>query len=146
MDHGWQLIASEWAALRERVSGLRWRKVRFRELDQDTVPRAPGVYALCSPPPFGVRDHLPRNLYEVLYVGKSKDLRGRFLQHLSSTKPEMLQIGECYGHADVSFWFVALDASRISETESVLISCFGPPANVKRGTSITATLGPGVPA
>lgn len=145
MEHGWRLTLEAWNALEPRVNGLAWRRVRFRRLDRDTVPSAAGIYAICGSPPMSVREHLPRDLCDVLYVGMSIDLQSRFLQHLTNPKEEMVKLSECYGPAEqLSFWFATAERSSINGIESALIDCFGPPANKIRG--ITATVGSPRPA
>jgi len=145
MEHGWVLASAEWGSLAHCVLGLRWKRVRFRALDRDSVPASPGVYALCGRPPLQIRDSLIRGLYDVFYIGRSDNLRERFLQHLTYPKEEIRRITECFGPPDdLSYWLVTVSAEQSRPLEALLIRCFRPPANRIRG--IQARLGPPVPA
>ena len=142
---GWSLEARDWHELERVLPEAVWRRVRFRDLDQDSVPSGPGVYAVCSSPavrsPAKLAALFPA-LNTVLYVGQASNLRQRFLQHLAGTKPEMAAISLCYV-ASV-FWFTELSPERLNDVEREMINCFGPTANLRRGLS--ARPGPMEPA
>ena len=104
--HGWVLQLHKWTALWELVGDLSWACVNFVKSDGKKIPKKPGIYMLCAAPPeFPERmrrmllDVLPECspqmrkrlcdevpfLRNVMYVGETKNLHGRFNQHIRGT-------------------------------------------------------------
>ena len=148
MRHGWSLEYEWWAQLEKALPASAWQKVRFRLLDEDSVPSSPGIYAMSAGTPLHVDGDgmsLFRQLHNVLYLGKSTNLRARFKQHVVTPKAELKQAMVCYGAP--SFWFITVETARLDELEGLLIECLGPSANKKRNLQyIGATIGKPVPA
>ena len=109
------------------------------------VPKGSGVYAICSAPP-GIRRRKqassnafwPR-LYAPLYIGVSKNLKRRFLEHCGSDDPNIAAVKRCYG-AGLEFYFVRLEIGKAWKVEALLLRCLRPPANIAP-RAFTATLG-----
>ena len=149
MRYGWSLTEEDWNRLPDGiVRNEKWRAVQLTIGDDVSVPDGPGVYVVCSAPPGWQRSRsLSRELFEFLYcpvyVGRSENLRRRFRQHCQVPKPE-LQESETLFKGILDFWFIRLETEQISQVESDLIRCFGPPAN--RVAGILARIGPSMPA
>ena len=139
MRHGWNLNRDRWI----EVMGLmpqEWRKVPFSEIHAGMVPNGAGIYVVCAygPSMTEMENKLFKAIYNALYVGKSTDVRRRFLQHCRQPKAEIIKVRQCFPSAE--FWFTGLPAEEIAVAEDSLIDCLGPPANKRRG--IRATLQP----
>ena len=130
MQHGWTLEKQEWEHL-SMVSGTHWSKTKFNSLYRESVPESPGVYAICSEPPAFTQSFI-KTLYNIIYVGKSKSLRRRFLEHCNRPKLEIEMAKHCFGD-NLEYWFTEVSLDQIDELEARLIDCFGPPANLVRG-------------
>jgi len=150
MEYGWSLDKSTWNKIPAAVAkGHRWRAVHLTVGNHRTVPQVSGIYVVCAAPP-GRRAPLPagahdlfRFLYSAIYVGRSDDLRRRFVEHCNSPKEELAQSQECFD-SRLDFWFIREPSDTIAALESVLIACLGPQAN--RISGIRGTLGQPVPA
>ena len=129
MQHGWTLEKQKWDQLLTVVSGTRWAKTQLNQLYRDSVPKGPGVYAICvklSPPNFN--ESLFKALYEIIYVGQSNSLQNRFLVHCRRPDRGIEQAKKCFGD-NFEYWYTEVNPNRIDELETRLIECFGPPAN-----------------
>ena len=143
MRYGWTLEKQEWDMLLLIVSETRWSKTKFNSLYRENVPQSSGVYAICSSPP-DFTQSLIKALYNIIYVGKSKSLRRRFLEHCNRPKLEIEMAQHCFGD-NLESWFTEVSLERIDELEARLIDCFGPSANLVRG-HIPARVGAPRPA
>lgn len=139
MRHGWSLNRDRWLEVMDLMP-QEWRKVPFREIHASMVPNGAGIYVVCAcgPSVAGVENKLFKTIYNALYVGKSTDIRRRFLQHCRQPQAEVIKVRQCFPSAE--FWFTGLPAEEIAAAEDSLIDCLGPPANQRRG--IKATLQP----
>lgn len=128
-----------------RVASTNWKQVNLESLYQDTVPESSGVYIICASPPNSEPPVFSR-LYEVIYAGQEGvSLRRRFLEHCSRPKPEIQSAVDCLKHP-LEYWFTQVGREDLDTLESVLIDCFGPPANKVRKLVIKARLKPAEPA
>lgn len=147
MRRGWTLDPQDWLRLWAALGSThKWRSVVMSDVSSEAVPNSPGVYALCSYPPgisSGVSGNLFAKLYGAVYVGRTDDLRSRFLQHCHSREELIVAARSCY--SQLHFWFTRMDEPKTKSIESLMISCLGPPANKNAG-AILATIGPGEPA
>ncbi|MCY4127828.1 MAG: GIY-YIG nuclease family protein [Gammaproteobacteria bacterium] len=151
LSYGWQSDGELWKLISGDVLlGKSWRYVGFTELDAVAVPIGEaGVYMICASPVkhrFSLRSHSDNvfaNLLTPIYIGKTTNLRDRFLNHCRNPSTRVRDAGVCYGESLV-FWFHALPLERISQEEAVLIQCFGPPAN-GREEVIDASMGEPIP-
>ena len=130
MRYGWTLEKQEWLQL-SIISGTRWSKTEFDSRNRGKIPQSSGVYAICSSPP-DFTQSLIKALYNIIYVGKSKSLRRRFLEHCNRPKLEIEMAKHCFGD-NLEYWFTEVSLDQIDELEARLIDCFGPPANLVRG-------------
>jgi len=131
MRHGWTLETQKWDDLLISISRTYWSKVPFNQLYQDFVPETPGVYTICARLR-GFNQNLFTVLYEIIYVGMSKDsLRTRFLAHCLRPERGVKQARQCFGDG-LEYWFTEVNPDQVRELEAHLIECFGPPANLKQ--------------
>lgn len=136
MRYGWSTDRGAWRRLSVQAVERNWKRVPFAALHQGAVPAQAGVYVICTPGLaadaglFGV-------LYNAIYVGQSRDLRKRFLQHCRSPGRELATALNCF--RVLEFWSACVDSSQLDGMEALLIECLGPPANQQAG--IRATLG-----
>ena len=135
MRYGWSIERDHWDDIpKEALKSDKWRSVNVSSLERNRVPESPGVYLFCSNPPGRSRKKKVKDtdlfgvLYNVLYVGKATNLRTRFLSHCNNPAEDILKSRACFPEG-LEFWFMSLSKDQIDATESVLIRCFGPPAN-----------------
>ena len=99
------------------------------------------MYVMCVLPPGLARMTVPfRNLMEVIYVGKTIDLRRRYTEHLDTPSAKVRAARITYSDS-LRFWFLRTPRARASTIESLLIGCFGPAANDRPGDILQAELG-----
>ena len=132
MRNGWTLEKQNWEDLLKVTSSTHWAHTKLDTLYQNSVPEAPGVYAIClklktmnfNQPPF-------KDLYEIIYVGRSMaSVRSRFLKHCSSPQRGVRDAKECFGD-NLEYWYTEVNPAQVRELEARLIQCFGPPANLR---------------
>lgn len=149
LNYGWQHDRELWdripADLRDSRS---WRAVGFVENEAASVPSGqPGIYFFCTSPvgrrpPVQIRGNdLFSNLFTPIYIGKTDNLRRRFLEHCRSQSGKLNSARLCFG-ASMQFWFHRLSQDRIKDDEAVLIRCFGPTANERMETIRVGIRGP----
>ena len=150
LKYGWQIDPYLWAQVPEDLRGGSWRFVDFAEIEADAIPQGQsGIYVFCACPVgyrlvlTGRSDDLFSNLLTPIYVGRTNNLRRRFLEHCRYPSTQVEAARACFG-SSITFWFHRVSVDRIRFYESVLIGCFGPAAN-RRDETITATLGPSRP-
>lgn len=138
MNFGWQIDPAPWASIPTDLSSSRsWRSVGFAEVEADGVPaRESGVYMFCASP-VGMRraDSDGGALFSLLltpiYIGRTNDLRRRFIQHCRHPSPEVMAARSCFGMS-MHFWYHLREHPTTRDDEATLIDCFGPPANRRR--------------
>ena len=79
-------------------------------------------------------------LTDVIYVGRSSNLRNRYENHLNTPSAKVRAARSTYADS-LRFWFLQLPEDQITMVEGILIDCFGPPANDKPGDSISVVAG-----
>lgn len=149
LNHGWQSDAKLWAQVPgELRNSNSWRWVGFMENEAVLVPeRMSGIYCVCTAPFGRRRQHESRvhnhDLFSILftpiYIGKTDNLRRRFLEHCKKPSAKLDAARRCFG-GSIQFWYHRLVAARLAAYEAILIQCFGPTANDKP-ESIMGTLG-----
>lgn len=142
MSYGWQCDSGLWAQV---PADLRyssdWRSVGFTENEALLVPDGKsGVYCVCTSPVGRRRQRESRNdlfsiLFSPIYIGKTDNLRRRFLEHCRKPSARLDEARRCFGGA-MQFWFHRRDPDRIGGDEAILIRCFGPPVNDRRESII----------
>ncbi len=123
------IAASNAVCLRkERKVKTQWRHVNYHRLHGSELPRASGVYALLR-----VRRTLGVPLsVGVIYVGKSKNLQQRFLQHTDPYKQHNKVLNMIHDHEDMEFWYTPVNPGDLDSVERQLIRQLDPSANVVR--------------
>ena len=125
-----------------------WNKTYLEPGYEGRVPEEVGVYMLCAKP----RGPLERrDIFNVLYVGKTTNLRSRFQDHQSgrNSSPLIKRCKLIYSRMQFQ-WMVFPETTNsgpedwMKNTEQALIGAFGPPANRYRATK--ASIGIGQPA
>ena len=144
MNHGWSLQIDRWRRVREDCNRFSpWRTTPFLLVNSARVPSSSGVYALCAPSnrPTAPR-HLLDAIYSPIYIGRSDDLRRRFIEHIRRPQPLIDEAVRTFSGLD--YWYCVVDEHQTASFEAQLIDCLGPSANRIRG--LVATLGPAQPA
>lgn len=144
IQKGWNLVRDEWRKLGDLIGDAEWKYVPFNRSHINGVPTRPGVYLIVGPPP-GLSEKPHNRLLTVLYVGESESsIRTRFTTHCNAPQPSIQDIHRCYSGLmdDLSFYYTELPADHVKAAESVLIDCYGPPANRKDGELKAKLKGP----
>lgn len=134
---GWSLEHAAWERAAEVLREAHWLRVRLDQLDRDSVPTRAGVYLLTTASKrLAARYQLPDVLANAMYVGRSDNLRHRFLQHArpASRNPLIARCHAIFGHLDFVFAVVPSAHSEqgsvwSTTAESELIQVLRPPAN-----------------
>ena len=136
----WSLKTQEWKDSEFWLSNRRFRRHSFSRNDLPLIPATSGIYLMVARPVATQPDIL--ELRNVMYVGKSENLKQRFSQHSGNTAtPNIRELLLFFG-AKLEFWFVELPLDKISEAEQCFITCFKPQANTK---GIPGRLRPPIP-
>ena len=141
--YGWPLHSFEWELLPpETREGAHWQSRPLGHASKRSIPPTTGVYMMCVRPPnvSAMTDPFV-GLVEVIYVGRSTNLRNRYAEHLNTPSPKVRAARATYSDS-LRFWFLHIPVERIATVESVLISCFGPPANDQSGDTLLLETGP----
>ena len=143
--YGWPLHGLEWEELYALGWGAKeWQSRPLGHTLRRSIPEGSGVYMMCVRPPNATSLSEPfSRLMEVIYVGMSKNLRRRYGEHLNTPSPKVREARIAYSDSLI-FWFLRVSEDLISTAESVLINCFGPPANDKPGKTLDLNVGPTV--
>lgn len=147
---GWSLLRSDWEAVGLVLQGVVWHITQLRPLNQDDVPKVPGIYMLVTETDWAVKGrYLPAGIANVLYVGRSDNLHRRFLQHARPMNANPL-IGRCrevFGNLRYFYTHVPAGTCDVGEwlaqAEAVLICALSPPGNrnVPKGSAVMARVG-----
>ena len=146
MRKGWCIDREVWRRRRATLSvEVQWKTVLFARHHAHQVPTRPGVYVIAAPPP--CVDGKPHASYTTpMYVGQaSNSLRERFQSHTGpNCQPSVQDLHELYAGDRVTLYFqyAVLAPELVPTAESLLIDCYGPPANRIRGVRLKD----GVPA
>lgn len=148
--YGWSLDADDWRAAGRALTGTNWSGTYLEEMYRSGVPEQAGIYMLCSShkPIEGLQSAKP--IFNVLYVGKSDNLRRRFREHQTGSGSSA-EVKRCkLAYHRIEFLFTLVPESSIgdsggwmSDAEQALIDAFGPPAN---RVAAKARIGKGRPA
>ena len=127
--YGWPIHRLEWELLPQEVYASGWQSRPLGHASRRSVPPVTGVYIMSVRPPQAFSMHEPFcDLLEVIYVGRSTNLRNRYSDHLNTPSPKVRIARDTYSDS-LRFWFLSLPKDRIAIVESLLIDCFGPSAN-----------------
>lgn len=146
LNYGWQYEPGMWAQVPADLrDSSAWRSVGFTESEAVLVPNGkPGIYCVCTSPVGRRRQRESRRdlfsvLFSPIYIGKTDNLRRRFLEHCRRPSAKLDAARRCFG-GSMQFWFHRRDSDRLGGDEAVLIQCFGPTANDRR-ESIAGVVG-----
>jgi hypothetical protein len=139
--YGWSLDKNEWNKLREKLTSVEWKRTFLENDYRATVPNTAGVYLICvSTSEIPIFGRVMQELYNAIYVGQSKNLKGRFAQHVRGygrVKPAISIFRRLH------FWYAEVAPDGLDDIEQLLLDAFGPPANDK---NVKAKIGSPVPA
>ena len=132
--YGWTLSLSDWRAVpTEVLKSDGWQSRALSHSLKPSIPQQAGVYVMCVRPPNVSEAAEPfLRLVDVIYVGKTSNLRNRYSQHLNVPSPKVRAARNTYSDS-LRFWYLHLTPESISAVESILITCFGPAANDRPG-------------
>ena len=124
-----------------------WKSTYLESGYERRVPEEVGIYMLCANPKGSLGR---RGIFNVLYVGKSDNLRRRFREHQTGSGSSA-EVKRCkLAYHRIEFLFTLVPESSIgdsggwmSDAEQALIDAFGPPAN---RVAAKARIGKGRPA
>lgn len=138
LSYGWQYDSGLWALMPDDLChSSDWCSVSFSENEAVLVPDGKsGIYCVCTSPVGRRRRRESRHdlfsiLFSPIYIGKTDNLRRRFIEHCRKPSARLDAARRCFGGA-MQFWFHRRDHDRIGGDEAILIRCFGPPANDRR--------------
>jgi len=151
MNYGWQFNSEFWKLIPEDLKHSQsWQSVSYSEIEAESIPEGkPGIYFFCASP---VGKRLParankKDLFSILhipiYIGKTNNLRRRFLQHCKNPSSSIRKARRCFG-TSMLFWFHRRSEDQIDDDEAILIHCFDPVANERKET-IKAIVGESIP-
>lgn len=141
INYGWQYDAEIWAKIPNKIANSKsWRSVSFSATEAMAIPsKKSGIYLLCTSPVGQIlperltKNDLFSRLLSPIYIGKSANLRRRFLEHCRNPSKEIDAARHCF-QGSMLFWFHLRDRHCIDQDEAILIQCFGPTANRRRET------------
>lgn len=152
---GWSLRRGDWQRLAQLLDDVEWRTTKLHTLFQDDVPPAAGVYILMTDSQSVSNQYrLPEGITNVIYVGRSIQLRTRFLKHASDSPDNPLIKISRRTFGDLRYAFARApnddkdtQGQWIQDVESALINVLSPPANrnVPQSSPLTARLASPLP-
>ena len=153
---GLSLSNNDWNRVTSALAGTAWHSTWLDPLFRSSVPQAPGIYILhISPKILSDIYSLPSEVSGVLYVGQSKNLQKRLIQHASfnHANQRIKQFRSIFGRLRFSYTQVpevtAVKSSDwLRNTEHILVTVLGPPANrvIPSGQSVSGRIKQAVPA
>ena len=107
---------------------LDWKAISLKKGLERHIPAEPGVYVIKS-----VRRvmNLPVT-QELIYIGKSKNLRRRFKEHCDDSSEHNSGLLSERWKRDLEFWYARAGSSKIAELEKQLIGELDPLTNIVR--------------
>ena len=143
LQKSWSLESAKWAELFRLLStseNIDFKQAPFIPGAQLSIPAESGVYLVVAKPIIHLQGNPIRNpsmklreLQNVLYVGRSSNLRKRFGEHINGGPgtTSVADITRCF--AGLTFWWLTVSGGETQELEDLLIRTFGPPANKVNG-------------
>ena len=141
-NKGWSANKDVWGDIPNEINKGRWKKFKATKNSLNLVPEKPGIYMFCASHSLN-----SINLETPFYIGKAKDLKRRYKDHLrDNNKVKHLKV--CFG-SKLEFCFLALKDNTSNNVlrlyEQSMIDCFGPQFNeidsVAQLSPLKATLG-----
>ena len=106
---------------------LSWNHIRAVESKHSALPIRSGVYAFCE---VQRTYDLPTRI-RIIYVGKARNLRRRFKQHLAPLGQHNIELFYALRTCDIEFWYA--QSVEIDYLEKELIEKVKPPFNQRLG-------------
>ena len=104
---------------------VRWKDNKFNRALAGHVPQRPGVYAIV-----GVRRVMGLLTdVDVLYVGRTKNLRRRFGQHTDPWRQHNDDITKIMARSQLEFWYLEVPEQELAQVEKQLIRKSNPRTN-----------------
>ena len=107
---------------------LNWKSIGLKKGLERHIPDEPGLYVIKSVERFL---GLPVK-HEVVYVGKSENLRRRYREHSNFTTEHNPNLLQRRMSEPLEFWYSLAPKKKISALEKDLISALNPKANKLR--------------
>ena len=148
---GLSIQPDDWIGLSRTLVGVDWREIMLDGLYQGSVPKKAGIYLLVVNEGGLAKYRLPEGISPVIYIGRSDNLRSRFLNHTAKTTQNKLisTFRLTFGSLRFHFSTVPTQAGShwLGDTEKILIRVFDPPANkvIPTISTINGTLKPPLP-
>ena len=137
----WLRTSDGWGKLCSALDSRPVKRVRFAAEFAVSVPKGPGVYAVLLKPAPGGPGFL-REMADLVYVGKSGNLRDRFSQHLAGRTDVRQRVA---GFDEVWFWYVPSTNEELNDLELMLYQVVRPELN-KVSPTYRGKIGPSRPA
>jgi len=107
---------------------FKWTEVALTKTAEFQVPNESGLYV--------IKDvHRVMGLpviQEIVYVGKSKNLRRRFKEHCNPRSEHNQKLFSASIKKDLEFWFAEVEVESLDELEKSLIEKMIPKTNIQR--------------
>ena len=89
--YGWTLYSLEWESIpKDVLQPNQWQSRALGQSLRHSIPQQAGVYMMCvKPPNVSVMPEPFSNFVEIIYVGRSKNLRRRYREHLNTPSPKV---------------------------------------------------------
>ena len=144
--YGWPLSRSDWDLLPPDVcSNSHWQSRPLGPASRHSIPAITGVYMLCARPPRASLMQRPfADMFHVIYVGRSKNLRNRYADHINTPSPKVRAARMTYSDS-LLFWYLHVEEHDLAVVETILINCLGPPANDQPGDALPIVAGHTIP-
>ena len=126
--HLWNvcLWPAQWKIIDTSLN-LSWENVELDSQHKSKIPSTTGIYSLVIQPEI-IGNHVCSCL---MYLGKTKDLRNRFGQYLTTEKtkrPKIIRLLHMY-NGYIQFFYSRVNESMLDNTEEQLINALIPPCN-----------------
>src|SRR5262245_9871679 len=111
-----------------QMTRAKWRVIELHRVFGEGVPSKPGVYAIAR-----AQRVLGIPLATTpLYVGKSKNLGGVFVQHADPLREHNRTLNDAAIITPLEFWFVVLPEDQLNSTERKAVRLLQPLTNIIR--------------
>lgn len=150
-SYGWSLSPDDWQLIPKKLEGVAWKMTLLNRLFQDDVPEMAGLYMI-FPNAENLTDFylLPDKVTTIVYIGRTENLRRRFLEHSSheTSNPRLDACKRIFGDLYYAFTRVPRSVRVTSnewliDTEKFLLEALHPIAD--RTRSLVGRVGTPVP-
>lgn len=146
MQKGWSFDINHWKSLPVEFLNGTWRQTKVSSSEKFAIPSKPGIYMYCIAVPNAENAKIMQ-LNNPIYMGIAKNLKKRFLEHLSP-QDSLYDARKCYG-SNMNFLYLKIKDYDQQEVkvlyEQPMIDCFGKVVNkidsVGKNNPIRANIG-----